>query len=864
MGSKLSIDKHVSNLEDILELNTKLLEKIKFDSNIPESITQHLKIWKFQEDKHPLKKVKSEPINLSTIQTSGFNFLSTECYLVLLVYKKAQEEYNQFTNFPHQMWGVVESYSNLTPRGLEEPVAASESHLESFLLPQRQQNPSTSNIYEYMIFVWNGKAANPLIKASALSNAFELENLLNRGRDPLLEILFSGGIIKNKKLSKGSILTLQSSAQTSSTTNIETENQVRETVYLFNFLFPVPEKRKEFSKLADFLAKKQNTQAYASQFIHVDLNDEQIQNSNNNKVIQKPKLNLRESLTSRDAQPRDAFKELALPRRNSNEINNKIHEISNEGSPSISKESSKPISSRSRENNRYEDTSPQQQPIANNNTFQFNLPAQIKSKVPAINIPKLDLNCKTHSQEVSIGVPLVEGVECNDNEKIKPMKLPLASLKLQRDDTTYQDIEEEDSNGFNFDIRDTDRKKLKIQHFAEQCSSVIPNFLYVGGEQIAYNKEVLKQIGVTHVVNCAGDVCKNKYPDDFFYQTYYLKDSKTENIECLFYEVISIIENAKKNNGKVLIHCVQGVSRSVSLCIAYLIISQQITYSQAFDIIKKNRGVASPNMGFTVQLLLFQKRLQASYDSIPIAPRVFAVGRGVSGPQSIACRMLMDQLYSGKVLRTFDSRGVFLVLSEHDLYLWIGPECNKTEKFIQYALDYTKFLKQFEKAPNIQPILMEAENESEMFWGLWGIVGKPGVICQKIREWDQWYEEVDENEFNKEKESNIQLYSSDRVEEVHVEKKAFYIYPNSDDYLLMFDLEDLDQSQLCILIKEINKQVLQVYVWRGQEWVGNDDDEQYFVHEIISKNYQYISERNIYVFQEEPNEESDVFLDCFS
>jgi len=55
------------------------------------------------------------------------------------------------------MWGVVESYSNLTPRGLESPIAASESHLESFLLPQRQQNPGSSNVYEYMIFVWNGK-----------------------------------------------------------------------------------------------------------------------------------------------------------------------------------------------------------------------------------------------------------------------------------------------------------------------------------------------------------------------------------------------------------------------------------------------------------------------------------------------------------------------------------------------------------------------------------------------------------------------------------------------------------------------------------------------------------------------------------
>lgn len=32
--------------------------------------------------------------------------------------------------------------------------------------------------------------------------------------------------------------------------------------------------------------------------------------------------------------------------------------------------------------------------------------------------------------------------------------------------------------------------------------------------------------------------------------------------------------------------------------------------------------------------------------------------------------------------------------------------------------------------------MMEANKESEMFWNLWGIGGKPGVICQKIREWD--------------------------------------------------------------------------------------------------------------------------------
>lgn len=39
MGPNLSIDKHVSNLEDILELNIKLIEKVKFDNNIPNCIT---------------------------------------------------------------------------------------------------------------------------------------------------------------------------------------------------------------------------------------------------------------------------------------------------------------------------------------------------------------------------------------------------------------------------------------------------------------------------------------------------------------------------------------------------------------------------------------------------------------------------------------------------------------------------------------------------------------------------------------------------------------------------------------------------------------------------------------------------------
>ena len=47
MGTKISIDKHVSNLDDILEMSPSYFDKIKFESKISPNITQHLKVFTF-------------------------------------------------------------------------------------------------------------------------------------------------------------------------------------------------------------------------------------------------------------------------------------------------------------------------------------------------------------------------------------------------------------------------------------------------------------------------------------------------------------------------------------------------------------------------------------------------------------------------------------------------------------------------------------------------------------------------------------------------------------------------------------------------------------------------------------------------
>ena len=45
MGTKISIDKHVSNLDDILEMSPSYFDKIKFESKVSPNITQHLKVY---------------------------------------------------------------------------------------------------------------------------------------------------------------------------------------------------------------------------------------------------------------------------------------------------------------------------------------------------------------------------------------------------------------------------------------------------------------------------------------------------------------------------------------------------------------------------------------------------------------------------------------------------------------------------------------------------------------------------------------------------------------------------------------------------------------------------------------------------
>ncbi|XWS75033.1 hypothetical protein CRYUN_Cryun01aG0050500 [Craigia yunnanensis] len=213
-------------------------------------------------------------------------------------------------------------------------------------------------------------------------------------------------------------------------------------------------------------------------------------------------------------------------------------------------------------------------------------------------------------------------------------------------------------------------KRDKIAFFDKKCSKVAEH-IYLGGDAVARDREILKQNGITHVLNCVGFVCPEYFKADFVYRTLWLQDSPSEDITSILYDVFDYFEDVREQGGRVFVHCCQGVSRSTSLVIAYLMWREGQSFDDAFQYVKAARGVADPNMGFACQLLQCQKRVHA----FPLSPssllRMYRIApHSPYDPLHLVPKMLNDP--SPSVL---DSRGAFIVHIPSSVYIWIGKNC---------------------------------------------------------------------------------------------------------------------------------------------------------------------------------------------
>eukprot|EP01037_Dinobryon_pediforme_P036356 gene36356-43262_t len=83
-------------------------------------------------------------------------------------------------------------------------------------------------------------------------------------------------------------------------------------------------------------------------------------------------------------------------------------------------------------------------------------------------------------------------------------------------------------------------------------------------------------------------------------------DSASAAIADHFDTVHTFLETARANNGKVLVHCMAGISRSSSLIISYLVKHHNMTLRDAATLVVTERPVVCPNEGFQAQLIVHE------------------------------------------------------------------------------------------------------------------------------------------------------------------------------------------------------------------------------------------------------------------
>lgn len=138
-------------------------------------------------------------------------------------------------------------------------------------------------------------------------------------------------------------------------------------------------------------------------------------------------------------------------------------------------------------------------------------------------------------------------------------------------------------------------------------NEIIPN-VYVGDANTAFQLGTLKELGITHIITAVLGM-DAAYPSDFNYLKIDAIDIDNENLLEQFEKSNNFIQHAIENGGKIYIHCVCGVSRSVTLMAAYLIYKEMKTPQAAIQQIREKRECANPNDGFIKQLEKYYGKL---------------------------------------------------------------------------------------------------------------------------------------------------------------------------------------------------------------------------------------------------------------
>lgn len=153
---------------------------------------------------------------------------------------------------------------------------------------------------------------------------------------------------------------------------------------------------------------------------------------------------------------------------------------------------------------------------------------------------------------------------------------------------------------------------VQYEYALKDPNLIVRPFLYLGSAYGMRNPSLLEYLGITHVLNMAMELPMSYEIINnprIKLKHIFADDSERYNIRYDFDQAFDFIDEARAQGGKVLVHCMMGISRSATIVIAYLMSRYNMSLNDAYKLTKSRRSETNPNRYFMSLLSQYENEL---------------------------------------------------------------------------------------------------------------------------------------------------------------------------------------------------------------------------------------------------------------
>ncbi|CAD5210217.1 unnamed protein product [Bursaphelenchus okinawaensis] len=188
----------------------------------------------------------------------------------------------------------------------------------------------------------------------------------------------------------------------------------------------------------------------------------------------------------------------------------------------------------------------------------------------------------------------------------------------------------------------------------------ILDFMFLGSQEDALDRNFISKLPIQKVINISekcprSDLILN---DERHFLRIPVNDTYDAKLSPFFEKAYEFIEDARRSNQKVLVHCLAGISRSATLAIAYVMRRNKLTAEDAYKFVQTRRPSISPNFNFMGQLTVYERNLRRAKLLPPCAEAAPSFGRKsetVADLQSYSRHCESESGFESATERSFES-----------------------------------------------------------------------------------------------------------------------------------------------------------------------------------------------------------------